>query len=300
METYHHIAGMAARATRCACAGMAVVVLIGVACAAPSAGRAPSIRHKPVKVAAPGQAISLRAVVTSEDSALASVNLYYTPSADVAPFKVPMYDAGGGSYIGTIDAALLVGLAQVSYYMEAVDERGESTETAWYAVRIGGTTREGNDVASSDQRRSWKKPALIGAGIAALAGGTALALGGGSGGGGAGGGTNTTVYAGSVTVGLQVSGSAAEYETYAITLNVTASGRINSSTLRPDAYMEAVLVQNDFLLTSPVNDADGTTGEIQFAGTIVDERISGSVRGSVTTGDGKSGFYVGTFSATQQ
>jgi len=271
----------------------------GRASAQTPAPAVPAIKHTPVKVAVPAQAISLRAVVMTKGPELKSVNLYYTPSSDVAPFKVPMHDAGGGAYIGTIDAVLLTGLDKITYYLEAVDAEGAMAETSWYEVSIGGSAAEEGEVPPVEKTRSWKKPVLIGGGLAAVAGGTALAVAGGSGGGG-GAGTNATVYAGSATVGLQVSGAAAEYDTYAIGITVTAAGTVGSDSLRPGHYMEAALTQNDFLLSAPVEEDDGTTGEIQFVGTVLEDRISGSVHGSVTTGDGRSGIYVGNFSATKQ
>jgi hypothetical protein len=120
---------------------MKMVVLAGLLAASSVMGqdgsdaRSPVIKHQPVIVAQQGQSLAIRASI-SDESSIKSSTLYYSTSRDVAPFKLQMQNAGGGSYIGTIPANLIGKSAQLSYYIDAIDEFNNSSETPWYAVKV--------------------------------------------------------------------------------------------------------------------------------------------------------------------
>ncbi len=271
----------------------------------------PSIDHAPVKVAVRGQNILFRAKVTPASKPIEAVTLHYAVSRDAAPYKVPMTPAGSGIYTGTVSADLTAGLPQLLYYIEARDTIGTTAETPWHSVEIKtgapvpstATPPKTNQQDSSVTESSWKKPALI-AGGALAAGGAALAImGGGGGGGGDEGGTGTTTtntagtYSGTASVFFQPPSGSPSGSTYPITITISPGGTVSSDTLASGSRIEGQLSGVNFLLVAPVNEA-GRTGEIQFAGVVINNRITGTVQGSATTPDG-NGTYSGGFSAAK-
>jgi len=268
----------------------------------------PVIEHSPVKVAIRGQNILFRAKVIDDSRSIESVTMFYAVSRDAAPYKVAMSPAGAGVYTGTISSDLTAGLQQLLYYIEAKDSLGAVSETPWYTVEIkAGTptttpTAKVGAAATSEKESSWKKPALIAGGALAV-GGAALAImggGGSSGGSGSGSGvaTNTAgTYTGTASVYFQPSGGTPTGSTYPITIAISDKGLVSSDTLFDGAHMEGQLSGANFLLTATVSQPD-RTGEIQFLGVVINNRIAGTVQGYATAAD-SSGTYTGTFSAAK-
>ena len=263
--------------------------------------KAPVIDHAPVKVAVRGQNILFRAKVTSPAKTIDSVTLFYAVSRDAAPYKVPMNPAGTGIYMGTVSADVTAGLQQLLYYIEAKDTLGTVTETPWYPVEIKTGAPATKSAAPAEKESSWKKPALIAGGALAI-GGAALAIMGGGGGGGSDGGSGTTTntagtYTGTASVYFQPPGGTLSSSTYPITITVTDKGVVSSDTLAEGVHLEGHLSGANFLLVAPVSQPD-RSGEIQFLGVVINNRIAGTVQGSATTANG-SGTYTGTFSAAK-
>jgi hypothetical protein len=155
--------------------------------------------------------------------------------------------------------------------------------------------------APENKESSWKKPALIAGGALAV-GGIALAIMGGGGGddssGSSGTATNTAgTYSGSASVYFQVSGNTPSSTTYPITITISSKGVVSTDTLYAGVHMEEQLSGANFLMVAPVNEPD-RTGEIQFLGVVINNRIAGTVQGSATTSAG-NGTYSGTFSAAK-
>lgn len=280
--------------------------------------RGPVIRHEPVTVAAAGQPLVIRAVVTSEFAAIKSVTLFYGASKDAAPFKVPMRASGSAAYVGTIPAAMMTGHDHLSYYIEAMDDLDAASETPWQAVQIRSSTTPlpathpataqqpaAGSAPAEPARPFWKKPAVWIGGAALVAAGTVAALSSGGGGGGSGGGgsgtttTNSGTYVGTVTESLQFSGGAASYSTRPVTFSVVSSGIVSSDNLRPGEHLEAGLVGSDFVMISNVSETNGT-GQIRYVGTLLTGRIVGTVEGSVQNAAGATGNYSGNFYAIKQ
>ena len=260
---------------------------------------APVIRHEPVLVAAQGQPITLRAIVTDDAGKVKSVSLFYSTSRDVAPFKLPMQTTGADVYLVTIPGSLLTGARQVSYYIEAANEAGDSSETRWHLVELQ-TSQPLAGSAGPKEKSSWTKPALYAGGAAALIGAGIWAANRGGGGSSGGSATNTAgSYAGSVTTCLEMSGSAPSCSSHTMTILITSDGVVNSGSLREGAYMEGHLSGADFTLVSAVSETN-LTGELRYEGTVLNGRINGSVRGSAHGASGTNGVYSGTFNATAQ
>lgn len=269
--------------------------------------RTPVIDHAPVKVAIRGQNILFRAKVTPATKPIESVTLHYAVSRDAAPYKIPMTPAGAGIFTGNVSADVTAGLPQLIYYIEARDTVGTTSETPWHTVEIKtGAPVPSTGTAPAAQpakQSSWKKPALI-AGGALAAGGAALAIMGGGGGGGGddsgSGGTSTNTagtYSGTASVFFQPPSGSPAGSTYPITITVSSGGAVSSDTLFSGSRVEGQLSGVNFLLVAPVNEP-GRTGEIQFTGVVINNRITGTVQGSATTPDG-NGTYSGGFSAAK-
>ena len=291
---------------------------------------APLIEHDPVSVAVQGQPITILAKVSDEGGTVKSVVLYYTPSRDAAPFKIPMHASGAHVYYGTIPTDLIAGADRISYYIEAVDNLDTMAETSWYDVEIrnpsaaGGTagaatpavktaTEPVQKIApSTPAPRQEEKANIVGIGIiaggaVAVAGGALLASNmsddGDDSSSSDGGGstvTNAGTYKGSVTVCLELTGSSPSCSAHAITILIDDNNLVSTSTLQEGVTMTDTLSGDSFMMTAEVDDAEsGLTGEIIFSGTVVGERIVGTVTGTATSTAG-SGVYSGTFSATKQ
>lgn len=287
-----------------ALAGLAACTgLLAIATAADGAARPPVIRHEPVRVAVAGQALSVRAEVTSE-TGIKAVALLFSTSRDAAPFRSAMHDAGGGFYVGNIPAGVLSGLKEISYYIEATDRDDVSSETPWCTVSLQNANSAAAAVGTeggSTNGRAWKKTALYAGGAAALIGGGlwAISAGGDSGGGGSG--TSTTnvgTFAGSVTITREVSGEASTTTSHSMSIQILSNGTVSSDNMYDGQHLEGTLAGQTFLLIAAVSDS-GFSGQISFFGTVVGARIVGSVSGLATSTGGAQAAYTGTFSANK-
>lgn len=305
--------------------GLAVVTALLMALNAAAALR---IDHAPVTVALRGQSVMFRARAVSDAHPLKNVTLFYAVSHDAAPYKVSMYDSGGGWYTGSIPADLLSGLNQILYYIEVRDTSDATEETPWYtvAIRAPGTPPPSTATpppatvstpratapatktptaatAPEEGETSWTKPALI-AGGALLVGGAAIAIANGGGGGGGGGGSSGTTttnaagtFSGTVTLCFQPPGGVSSCSSRAMTLVIDPNGVVSSDTLQEGKHLESALSGDNFLLIGSVSETN-QTGEIQYLGTVVNNRIAGSIQGTATTPTGV-GTYSGNFSAAK-
>jgi hypothetical protein len=271
---------------------------------------APVIRHEPALVGVRGQSLAIRASVTA-DAVQKAVYLYYSVSRDAAPYKLTMLSTGSDGYIVTIPGALLGGATQVTYYIEAVAGGDVSAETLWYTVDLR-TPEDGGEArgAAPEKNLKWVKPALYAGGAAVLIGGAALLASGRDKGGSAppppastnsGGGTVTNAgsYVGTANTGYELGSAKPTWSTTAIRILVTSDGVVSSDTLRQNSYVEGRLSGQDFLLISAINETN-RVGEIRYKGTIIENRISGSISGSDQISGGDGGAYSGNFSATRQ
>lgn len=284
--------------------------------ASPTAASAASvIHHDPVRVAIPGQSISVRASITGEEPR--SVSLFFTPSRDVAPFRLPMNASGNGVYAGSIPELNLAGLTEVYYYLEVRDSSDTPIETPWYTVRIQAPSAASTSAAqrpatvqpssrTDEGGSSWVKPALIGAGALA-AGGIGYAVYNGSSGGDDGdsstpppdSSTNSVgTYSGTETTCTQdpTTGTSCDSSGFKIVIN--AQGGVRTDDLRDGTTMEGTLSGSSFILVADV-DENGFVGEIQYIGAVVDNRIVGSIQGSAQDAAGAVVTYTGNFSGVK-
>ena len=288
-------------------------LLVSPAGAQPVTNKAPEIAHDPVTRAVRGQPLYLKAKVTDDAGDVRVVNLYYTLSKDAAPFRAAMRPAGLDLYVGMIDASVLAGAAGVSYYLEAEDGEGATRETPWYAVRFSeGAAAPGGAAAvapsspegSAAQQDTWPIGWIAG-GVAVAAGGAALLIaandsGGGGSSGGGGVATNAGTYAGTATTCLTMEGQSPSCESHSASIVIDSAGAVYSDSLRAGQSLSGTLQGGNFTLQASVGDAGaGTSGEIFYSGTLVGDRIVGSITGSVQ-GPSGSGVYSGSFTATRQ
>ncbi len=260
------------------------------------------IEHAPVTLAVRGQDALFRTQVMPGANPVKQVTLYYAVSRDAAPYKVAMQDSGSGLFTGTISANMITDLKQILYYIEARDTADSTAETPWYTLVV---KTSGSPVAptpiTETKGRSWTKPALIAGGVI-LAGGAALALT--SGGGGGGGdssptdGSSTNVagtYNGTATLCVQPPGSGSSCSSHAMAILIDGNNVVSSDTLYEGKHLEGRLSGANFLLVTSVTETNGT-GDIQYLGTVINNRIAGSIQGTLTTDTG-TGTYSGNFSA---
>lgn len=282
----------------------------------PTAAAAGSvIHHDPVRVAIPGQGISVRATIAGEEPR--SVSLFFTPSRDVAPFRLPMNASGNGVYAGSIPELNLSGLTEVYYYLEARDSSDTPIETPWYTVRIqapsstsAATTQRTTAVQPStradDDSSSWVKPALIGAGaIAAGAIGYAIydsSSGGGDGDSDAPPQDSTTnsvgTYSGTETTCNQNPTTGTSCDSSGFKIVIDAQGGVRTDDLRDGTTMVGTLSGSSFILVADV-DEGGFVGEIQYIGAVVDNRVVGSIQGSAQDTTGAVITFTGNFSGVK-
>ncbi len=268
--------------------------------------KAPIIKHRPITDAAMNQSLNFRAQVISTSAPLESVTLYFTTSTDSAPVKIPMKPLDGNLWSGTIPAGFIAGFRSINYYIEAITDHGLLTETTWYRVNILSVDQPAAaaPAAFNDSRsmadsgdKTWVKPALIAGGAVAVAGGAVLLLAGGGGGGGGGSDDPVTnaagTYAGTATTCYATSTNTA-CETDMIAITITEDGYATSDTLCSGEFMRSPVRGDEFTMM-----AEQETGQIIYSGTIVNDKIVGSISGSGTTSAG-SGSYSGTFNATRQ
>ncbi len=287
------------------------VALVAFVCliALPSAAvptAALKIDHSPVTIAVRGQDVLFRVRVVPGAQPVKAVTLFYSVSRDAAPYKLAMQASGAGWFTGSISADMTAGLNQILYYIEARDTSDVTAETPWHTIAVknpgSGVAPPANPAPATvnqkppaQEESSWTKPALIAGGVI-LAGGTALALASGGGGGGSSGSpTNAAAgtYGGTVTTCEQPPGSGSVCSSHAMTVLIDNTGMVSSDALYEGKHLEGKLSGSNFLLSTPVSGTNGT-GEIQFLGTVVDNRIAGSVQGSFTSASGV-GTYSGNF-----
>lgn len=298
--------------------GCAVILMLAAACALAqdAANQPPVIKHQPVTAAVRGQPITVLANVTDDAKAVRSVTLFYSLSKDAAPFRVPMKSSGTSLYFGTIPAGVLSGVDRVSYYVEALDNLDAMQETAWHTIVIRDPTAQEKAATQGAGAAPAGAPPkdeaganLLGMGI--IAGGAAAVLGGAvlmsnsdddddddSGGGGSGGDVQAGTYSGTSTECETLSGGSPSCESHTISIVIDDNGAVSSADLREGDTLAGTLRGSDFTLVAELS-ASGTdgAGEIVYSGTVVDQRILGSITGSRETAEGTVSFS-GTFSAT--
>ncbi len=259
------------------------------------------IEHSPVTLAVRGQNILFRTRVTPGAHPIKAVTLFYAVSRDAAPYKIAMQNSGAGWFTGSISADMTTELKQILYYIEARDVADSTSETPWYTLVVKNSgTPEVTPTAQDEKGSSWTKPALIAGGVI-LAGGAALALasGGGGGGGGSSDGATTNnsagTYNGSVTRCVQPPGSSSTCSSRVMTLVIDANNTVSSDTLAEGQHLEGKLSGSNFLLVSTVAETNGT-GQLQYLGTVINNRIAGSIQGTLSTPTG-TGTYSGNFNA---
>lgn len=267
--------------------------------AAIAAAAAPVIEHTPVAVGVRGEGLMIRAKVDGRGRAVKSVAVHYSTSRDAAPFSVAMQSSGAGAWVGTIPGGVLAALEKITYYISAEDDRGATAETPWFVVRLQAPTAAG----APSSRPGWVKPVLIGGGAALVAGGIGWALSSNSGGDGGGGGGQLPkdapgTYSGSATRCQTLPGSPPACETTSATIRIGEDGSVSSSDLYPGATMQSAMSGVNFVLSATVR-VPGRDGEIRYIGTLVGNRIVGSIEGSAGTGT-NTVLFSGTFTATKR
>jgi len=306
---------------------LAVLACAGLTAVLRCAAQTYSIEHSPVSVSLPGRPLTVRVRLKGDYQSVKAVSLLYAVSQDAAPFRISMRSSGPGIYAATVPGTLLSGVDKVSYYIEAADTKGATRETPWYSVTLRSTAPpaptgeptppEPAKVAPAQPAKTtqpdeedegwnwgWKETALLtGGGV--VAGGLYLWLddgdsssGGGGGDGGGGSSTNSGTYAGTATLNTSVDGSGTTFVTRPVTIAVDDAGHVTSGTLHPGQTLTGNLSGNTFVLVAAV-DEEGRSGEIQYIGTVLNDRIVGSIQGSATSAEGAV-TYSGSFSANRQ
>ncbi len=269
---------------------------------------APQVTHDPIGVALRGQPITVLAQISAA-APVKAVTLHYTLSKDASPFKLAMQPAGPALFTGTIPAALLGSAAQVAYYIAAADTREVVTETPWYTVQIKGaadappaplaitTPAPALGAAASESKGgAWGTTALIAGGAAAVVGaGLYFAS---RGGGSEGGGAVTNVqgtYTGSKTITLTMPGQPASSATTPVTIIIDQSGNVYSDSLLDGHVISGAMSGGNFSLSGS-SSASNLVSHYTFNGSVVDNRIVGTVSGSAQSPT-NAGTYAGSFSA---
>ena len=266
---------------------------------------APRIEHTPVTVAVKGQSLVVRVRVTDSARPVKSVVLYYSTGRDAAPFEVAMTPADPGSFFGTIPGGVTSGLKSFTYYIAAENSVGEMAETPWATVQVReprpGDAPAGRTGAEGQERPTWVTPALIAGGVVLATGGALIVANSSDSGGG--GGDDGSVdlekaagtYTGEVNLRSEPPGGAPVLTTRACAITLARDGTVSSANLHLGATLTARLSGNSFVLVAPINE-EGQTGEVRYIGTLVDNRIVGTVQGSSTSVEGVT-VYGGIFSA---
>lgn len=267
---------------------------------------APRVESTPVTVAVKGQPLMVRARVTDAARPVKSVILYYSTSRDAAPFEVAMTSADSGSYFGSIPASVTSELKSFTYYVAAENSVGEMTETKWNTVSVReskpGDVPATGAGAVEKARPKWVTPALIAGGVALATGGALIAANSGDSGGGSGGGSidlneAAGTYSGEVNLRTEAPGGTPVLTTRPCSIAIARDGTVTSSTLHEGATLNGRISGNTFVLAAPVNEPD-LTGEVRYLGTVVDNRIVGTIQGSATSAAGTT-VYGGIFSAVK-
>lgn len=279
-----------------------LTILFSVTVSASSADSPPRISHQPVKAAIKGQPVYIRASIKDDTGPVKEANLFCSSSSDSAPFKVTMRASGVGSFIGTVPDAMVQNASEISYYIEAKDSLEQSSETPWYTIHFktnpGSTAAKTAAKSSQKPKSAWKKPLLIAGGTAvAIGAGIAIADSGSSGGSSTA--SSDGLFSGTATKYFQFGANAATSEVYSFNINVLNDDRVATDDLHPGVHMEGNILANSFNLTAPVN-SDDMSGQVYYSGTVVGDKITGSISGSVVSTSGTNGTYSGIFSANKQ
>ena len=96
----------------------------------------PTIQHDPVRTAAKGQALGVRASVRDAAARVESVSLFYASSRGMTPFRAAMSSSGAGVWYATIPAHMMGPGDQMFYYIQAENAEGETKETDWATVKL--------------------------------------------------------------------------------------------------------------------------------------------------------------------
>ena len=290
-------------------------VKLATSASAEDQNRPPTIKHEPVTVAVRGQPITILANVTDDSGLVKSVTMFYSASKDAAPFRSPMKSSGTSLYYGTIPAGMISSASSISYYIEALDYVDAAQETAWHTIAIKDATAPVKTVepspanvsaapiaASVPASKSSGPSALtvgaIAVGGAAVVGGAVLLAigGGGSSSDGGGGGVEAGTYVGSATQCVSVEGSNSSCNSHSISVSISDTGVVSSDSLLEGASLQGPLRSSDFTMIAQLTGV--STGEVVYSGTVVDQRIVGSITGSAQSSQGRS-VYSGTFTATK-
>lgn len=272
--------------------------------------RPPMIKHEPVTVAVRGQPITILANVTDDSGLVKSATLFYSASKDAAPFRSPMKSSGTSLYYGTIPAGVISSADSVSYYIEAFDHVDAAQETAWHTIAIKDATApvktvEPNPVDVSVSQAPPAEPggpsaltvgAIAVGGAAVIGGAVLLANSGGGSSDGGDDGAEAGTYVGSVTECSSLEGAAASCDSHSMLITISDIGVVRSGSLQEGVSLEGTLRASDFTLIAQLTGV--STGEVAYSGTVVDQRIIGSITGSAQSSGGRS-VYSGTFTATK-
>ena len=285
---------------------------LAVGAAAQDANRPPMIKHEPVAVAVRGQPITILANVTDDSGLVKSAMLFYSASKDATPFRSPMKSSGTSLYYGTIPAGVISSVDSISYYIEALDHVDAAQETPWHTIAIKDATAPVKTVEPRPAAVSPSQPqadktsgpsaltvGAIAVGGAAVVGGAVLLAnsgGGSSGDSGGGDGAAAGTYVGSVTECSSLEGSSSSCNSHSFFISISDTGVVRSDSLREGSSLEGPLRGSDFTLIAQLTGV--STGEVVYSGTVVDQRIVGSITGSSQSSEGQS-VYSGTFTATK-
>ncbi len=269
----------------------------------------PVIRHEPVTVAVRGQPITILATITDDSGLVKSATLFYSASKDAAPFRSPMKSSGTSLYYGTIPAGVLSSVKSLSYYIEALDHVDAAQETPWHTIAIKDTAApvkapaeaQSAPAAEPQGGKSGNRSALtvgaIAVGAAAVVGGAVLlADSGGDDSSDDADADSEGTYVGSATECASLEGGASACQSHGILISITEAGVVESGSLRQGVSMQGPLRGREFTLVAQVTGV--STGEVIYSGTVVDQRIIGSITGSSRSSEGLS-VHSGTFTATK-
>ena len=285
----------------------------GLGAFAEEQNRPPTIRHEPVTVAVRGQPITILANITDDSGLVKSATLFYSASKDAAPFRSPMKSSGTSLYYGTIPSGVLSSVDSISYYIEALDHVDAAQETPWHTIAIKDTAAPAKGAETQPAPASSSEPqggksgnhsaltvGAIAVGAAAVVGGAVLLADSGGGGssddGGSADGDSAGTYVGSVTECSSLEGGSSSCNSHGILISITGAGVVESDSLREGVSLQGPLRGSEFTLIAQVTGV--STGEVVYSGTVVDQRIIGSITGSSRSSEGLS-VYSGTFTATK-
>jgi hypothetical protein len=223
-----------------------------------------------------------------------------------------MKSSGTSLYYGTIPAGVISGASNISYYIEALDYMDAAQETAWHVIQIKDSSEAVPMIESKPAgisaaqapggERSGPSALTVGAiavGAAAVVGGAVLLAnsgGGSSDDSGDGGEVPVGTYVGSVTECSSIEGSSPSCNSHGVSIDILDTGIVKSDSLREGLSLQGPLRGSDFTFIAQLTGV--STGEVVYTGTVVDQRIVGSITGSSQSSAGRA-VHSGTFSATK-